>query len=170
MRRTRHCTHNRTAHCAATDCLCHDVRLLGRISDGSNIASVLDLSSYCGSRLARYGADFRALLPPLFEQRVVALMQEQWAAAAAQFYADVTSWDWAYRVSFHDEAGGSASGGTTTSASAHSTRPAHWRHISQLPLPLVPHPQATPWPHPSTSSGLLLLRTSRMASWQASTT
>ena len=74
-------------------------RLLARIDDGSSIGNLLESATYCAHRLARYGADFRSLLPPIFEQRVLSLLEGRWSAAAQLFYSDVSGWDWAYRVS-----------------------------------------------------------------------
>lgn len=44
---------------------------LPRVSEGGSLASVLDHAMYCGMSLGRVGMDFRPLLAPLFEARVL---------------------------------------------------------------------------------------------------
>ena len=49
---------------------------LPRIGEGASLASVLDHTMYCGMSLGRVGMDFRPLLAPLFEARVLELFTQ----------------------------------------------------------------------------------------------
>jgi hypothetical protein len=68
-------------------------RCLPMLTNGQQLAGVLEQSNYFGLSLARVGADFRPYLAPLFESRVIAMMEEQWRAAGVRFSLWMTGGD-----------------------------------------------------------------------------
>jgi hypothetical protein len=46
------------------------------VSEGGSLASVLDHTMYAGMSLGRVGLDFRPLLAPIFEARIMAMFSE----------------------------------------------------------------------------------------------
>ena len=60
-------------------------KCLPMLSNGQQLAGVFEQSNYFGLSLARVGADFRAYLPPLFEARLVEMMDESWSTAHERF-------------------------------------------------------------------------------------
>eukprot|EP01094_Clydonella_sp_ATCC50884_P025672 TRINITY_DN6852_c0_g1_i1.p1 TRINITY_DN6852_c0_g1~~TRINITY_DN6852_c0_g1_i1.p1 ORF type:complete len:549 (-),score=163.46 TRINITY_DN6852_c0_g1_i1:219-1865(-) len=52
------------------DCL---KAFLPRVTDGGSLSNLLDQAMYLGMSLGRVGADFRSLLPPIFEQHIVSM-------------------------------------------------------------------------------------------------
>eukprot|EP00939_MAST-03C_sp_MAST-3C-sp1_P003857 g3857.t1 len=58
---------------------------LERIKDGAKIASAYEHCAYFGSYLGQIGADFRSLLPPIFENRMHAMIVGKWKASLADF-------------------------------------------------------------------------------------
>jgi hypothetical protein len=49
------------------------------------LANILEQAMYCGLSLSRVGADFRTLLPALFEARVLDIFKQSTAEAKRQF-------------------------------------------------------------------------------------
>lgn len=56
---------------------------LPRVTDGGSISSLLDQAMYLGMSLGRVGADFRSLLPPVFQEHIVNLFAKAVKAATA---------------------------------------------------------------------------------------
>lgn len=67
---------------------------LPTLPDASFVASALEQCMYCGQSLARVGLDFRGLLPPLFEGRVMELFRSHLAGAPRAFGEDLAVYDW----------------------------------------------------------------------------
>ncbi|MEW5304072.1 MAG: hypothetical protein WDW36_006706 [Sanguina aurantia] len=64
------------------------------ITDGGNLASVLEHSMYCGSSLSRVGLDFQGLLQPLFESCSLRLFASHLAAAVDSFNSRLEAHKW----------------------------------------------------------------------------
>ena len=103
------------------------------IDDGANLASLLAQATYAARRAGRLGADYSALLPPIFASRARALFSDRLRAATASFRDDVAAWTWAYKTG-HDpnnatttgssaSASGSASSGGVAASDASSVTP-----------------------------------------------
>jgi hypothetical protein len=60
------------------------------------LANILEQAMYCGLSLSRVGADFRTLLPALFEERVLDIFKQSTAEAKRQF-----EWSLEVKSSFH---------------------------------------------------------------------
>ena len=68
--------------------------VLPRLKEGHVLATVLEQCMYCGFSLARVGVDFRGMLVPLFEKRVVDLFTKQIARGAEEFADSLTRYQW----------------------------------------------------------------------------
>jgi hypothetical protein len=62
--------------------------------DGALLANVLEQCMYCGLALARVGLDFRGLLPPLIEARVVDLFRATVSPSAEAFAQALDDYAW----------------------------------------------------------------------------
>ena len=58
---------------------------LPRLPDASALTALVTQLTYCATSFARLGFDFRALLPPLFEDAVLARVSEDFSRAAEEF-------------------------------------------------------------------------------------
>mmetsp|Transcript_22882 Transcript_22882/g.58344 ORF Transcript_22882/g.58344 Transcript_22882/m.58344 type:complete len:587 (-) Transcript_22882:344-2104(-) len=67
---------------------------LPNITEGGNLASVLEHCMYCASSLARVGLDFQGLLAPLFEGCALSLLTAHLAGAVEAFNAKLESHKW----------------------------------------------------------------------------
>lgn len=65
------------------------------IRDGAALNTVLQQAMYCGQSLGRVGADFRAALPPLFEDAVLRIYNSHLNAALRQFEMMIEDNRWA---------------------------------------------------------------------------
>lgn len=65
------------------------------IRDGAALNTVLQQAMYCGQSLGRVGADFRAALPPLFEDAVIRIYNSHLNAALRQFEMMIEDNRWA---------------------------------------------------------------------------
>jgi len=69
-------------------------KLLPFVASGSFLNSLAQTCDYCGQSLGHVSMDFRGLLPPIFEKRVVSLFEHNMNAAILQFQSALTSHDW----------------------------------------------------------------------------
>eukprot|EP00195_Chlamydomonas_chlamydogama_P007836 CAMPEP_0202892148 /NCGR_PEP_ID=MMETSP1392-20130828/1949_1 /ASSEMBLY_ACC=CAM_ASM_000868 /TAXON_ID=225041 /ORGANISM="Chlamydomonas chlamydogama, Strain SAG 11-48b" /LENGTH=607 /DNA_ID=CAMNT_0049576031 /DNA_START=154 /DNA_END=1977 /DNA_ORIENTATION=+ len=67
---------------------------LPNITEGSNLASVLEHCMYCGTSLSRVGLDFQALLQPIFESWVLQLFAQFMGSAVEAFNTRLESHKW----------------------------------------------------------------------------
>ncbi|PNH08164.1 Conserved oligomeric Golgi complex subunit 8 [Tetrabaena socialis] len=67
---------------------------LPNITEGGNLASVIEHCMYCGSSLSRVGLDFQALLLPLFEACGLQLFAAHLSAAVDGFNSRLASHKW----------------------------------------------------------------------------
>ena len=68
--------------------------LLPLVNSGSFIASLAQTCDYCGQSLGHVGMDFRGLLPPIFEKRVISLFEHNCNTSILQFQSALTNHDW----------------------------------------------------------------------------
>jgi len=68
---------------------------LAEISEGAQLASVLEHCMYCGMSLSRVGCDFRGLLVPFFEVRAAEIFLQGVAEALSSFSQMVHAHQWA---------------------------------------------------------------------------
>ena len=71
---------------------------LAEVSDGAQLASVLEHCMYCGMSLSRVGCDFRGLLVPAFEARAAEIFLRGVAEALAGFGQMLQAYQWASPV------------------------------------------------------------------------
>ena len=69
-------------------------KLLPFVSSGSFLNSLAQTCDYCGQSLGHVSMDFRGLLPPIFEKRIISLFQHNMNTAILQFQSALTSHDW----------------------------------------------------------------------------
>ncbi|KAF5840552.1 component of oligomeric golgi complex 8 [Dunaliella salina] len=69
-------------------------RYLPLITEGGNLASMLEHCMYCGSSLSRVGLDFQGLLQPLFETCSLGLLAQHLAGAVEVFNTRLESHKW----------------------------------------------------------------------------
>ncbi|PXF47472.1 Conserved oligomeric Golgi complex subunit 8 [Gracilariopsis chorda] len=65
------------------------------VKDGAALNTILQQAMYCGQSLGRVGADFRAALPPIFEDAVVKIYCSHLNAALRQFEMMIEDNRWA---------------------------------------------------------------------------
>eukprot|EP00177_Eucheuma_denticulatum_P007368 GFKZ01013403.1.p1 GENE.GFKZ01013403.1~~GFKZ01013403.1.p1 ORF type:complete len:684 (+),score=91.43 GFKZ01013403.1:151-2202(+) len=65
------------------------------IRDGAALNTVLQQAMYCGQSLGRVGADFRSVLPPMFEEAVLRIYNTHLNAALRQFEMMIEDNRWA---------------------------------------------------------------------------
>lgn len=65
------------------------------VRDGAALNTVLQQAMYCGQSLGRVGADFRAALPPIFEEAVLRIYNSHLNAALRQFEMMIEDNRWA---------------------------------------------------------------------------
>ncbi|CAK9869568.1 unnamed protein product [Sphagnum jensenii] len=68
--------------------------VLPRITEGPNLAIILEQCMYCGMSLGRVGLDFRGLLPPIFEGAVHDLFIRNMSVALQNFQLVLDSHRW----------------------------------------------------------------------------
>lgn len=68
---------------------------VGELPDGAALNTVLQQAMYCGQSLGRIGADFRAALPPMFEEAVMRIFSSHLNAALRQFEMMIEDNRWA---------------------------------------------------------------------------
>ncbi|KAG0632021.1 hypothetical protein M758_1G298600 [Ceratodon purpureus] len=68
--------------------------ILPQITEGPNLAFILDQCMYCGMSLGRVGLDFRGLLPPLFESSVHNLFMRNMSVTVDNFQHVLDSHRW----------------------------------------------------------------------------
>lgn len=68
-----------------------------QVSEGGSLGAALEHCMYAGSALSRVGLDFRALLPPLFEGRILQLFT-QVSCSFKSVYQDLL---YEYHVDLH---------------------------------------------------------------------
>lgn len=68
---------------------------VSELSDGAALNTVLQQAMYCGQSLGRVGADFRAALPPMFEEAVMRIFLTHLNAALRQFEMMIEDNRWA---------------------------------------------------------------------------
>eukprot|EP00798_Chlamydomonas_sp_ICE-L_P001568 gene1568-32954_t len=69
---------------------------LPHITEGGNLASVLEHCMYCGSSLSRVGLDFQGLLHPLFEECALHLFAQHLSNAVDVFNTKLESHKWVH--------------------------------------------------------------------------
>lgn len=69
-------------------------RNLPRLTQGNDLASVLEHSMYCGMSLGRVGMDFRELLAPIFETSAESLLANGLQVAVETFQVALAKHDW----------------------------------------------------------------------------
>jgi hypothetical protein len=67
---------------------------VARLENCGELATVHELTASFAARLGRVGADFAALVPPVFAFRAADLMMQQWQPACAQAQEAVAQGDW----------------------------------------------------------------------------
>lgn len=65
------------------------------LTDGAALNSVMQQAMYCGQSLGRVGSDFRAALPPMFEDAVMRIYSSHLTAALRQFEMMIEENRWA---------------------------------------------------------------------------
>eukprot|EP01112_Ceratiomyxa_fruticulosa_P014064 TRINITY_DN4005_c0_g2_i1.p1 TRINITY_DN4005_c0_g2~~TRINITY_DN4005_c0_g2_i1.p1 ORF type:complete len:671 (+),score=136.86 TRINITY_DN4005_c0_g2_i1:170-2182(+) len=65
---------------------------LPHVSEGSSLQNLLDACMYFGQSLGRVGADFRGILPPLFQQCILQLFSNSISQAANHFSQAIRSY------------------------------------------------------------------------------
>jgi hypothetical protein len=66
---------------------------LAELTDVASLANVLEQAMFFGASLGRIGGDFRPLLPPLFESRLLEITNGYWADAAERMHTELADDD-----------------------------------------------------------------------------